>query len=78
MTVPSTTRRSLAASSGVRCTTYLLRPSSARVTPDQLRATVAIWPRGPDMVNEVVVRNRIYALVHYLQSIQEPAEAAEN
>lgn len=38
----------------------------------------AMMQRGPDVVNEVVVRNRIYALVHYLQSIQEPAEAAEN
>jgi hypothetical protein len=33
---------------------------------------------GPDEINEFRVRNRIYELVHYLQSIQEVSPEAEN
>ncbi|WP_294623646.1 cytochrome c [uncultured Roseovarius sp.] len=36
--------------------------------------TAATGQWGPDELNELRVRNRIYALVHYLQSIQVPAE----
>jgi len=36
--------------------------------------TAAIGEWGPDELNELRVRNRIYALVHYLQSIQVPAD----
>lgn len=32
--------------------------------------------RGPDELNSLRVRNRVYALVHYLQSIQEREDAA--
>lgn len=33
---------------------------------------------GPDEMNEIRVRNRIYELVHYLQSIQQDAPDPEN
>lgn len=36
--------------------------------------TAATGQWGPDELNELRVRNRIYALVHYLQSIQAPTE----
>jgi mono/diheme cytochrome c family protein len=36
--------------------------------------TTALMERGPDELNELRVRNRIFELVHYLQSIQEPAK----
>ena len=36
--------------------------------------TAATGQWGPDELNELRVRNRIYALVHYLQSIQVSAE----
>lgn len=38
--------------------------------------TSALTAWGPDELNELRVRNRVYGLVHYLQSIQEPAETA--
>ncbi|WP_143096297.1 c-type cytochrome [Tranquillimonas alkanivorans] len=34
-----------------------------------MNAEMSEW--GPDELNELRVRNRIYALVHYLQSMQE-------
>ena len=34
----------------------------------------AMSENGPDMINEIRVRNRIYELVHYLQSIQEAGD----
>jgi hypothetical protein len=37
----------------------------------------AMSERGPDEINELRVRNRIYALAHYLQSIQENEETAD-
>jgi len=38
----------------------------------------AMSENGPDELNEIRVRNRIYGLVHYLQSIQETGEEADN
>lgn len=38
-----------------------------------MNRTMSEW--GPDELNELRVRNRIYALVHYLQSIQTPGDA---
>jgi len=38
----------------------------------------AMSENGPDVINEYRVRNRIYELVHYLQSIQETSEDAED
>ena len=38
----------------------------------------AMSERGPDEINEIRVRNRIYELVHYLQSIQAVDADSEN
>ena len=37
--------------------------------------TTALMERGPSELNELRVRNRIFELVHYIQSIQEPEKA---
>ena len=34
----------------------------------------AMSENGPDLINDIRVRNRIYELVHYLQSMQETGE----
>jgi hypothetical protein len=38
----------------------------------------AMSENGPDEINEIRVRNRIYELVHYLQSIQAVGADSEN